>query len=326
MNKKLRTSLVGFSALALVLAGTLYAPSQAAKKLPSNIKHTIQLDASSKSKLNATQVASFRKKIVNASHLTKVDCVILHAESMSSGNLAKVTRAAQTACQSARKANPNLKLEDISFRGSSRIKGTKFNLELKVYAARTVSFKKALGINTPLPKKSKILKFNAKYELPDGPSTFVAGGSFVGWNTQADGRGVDYQAGQTIRVKHAIQLHPKYVGHTINFNIVSLDTNFGSNYQLLYYAPGDNNYQRPVFSTSQPAFVTSDVNVMILYVPGAVFNTSGFTLTDGMSVTLTGANGGSCPDISSVDTQCTEFTITYLFSGTVTFDYQNSIQ
>lgn len=326
MNSKLRSSLVGLSALALVLTGTLHAPSQAAKKLPENMYHTIQLDGSSNSKLNATQITSFRKKLVRASHLSRVDCTIRHAESISSGNLAKVTRAAQTACQSARKVNSNLKFAGISFFESSRLKGTKFQLELFIFAPRVVTFRNTYGINVALPSNSKILKFNAAYRIPAAPSTIVSDGDFVSWNTQEDGRGKDYQPGQNIRVKHSLELFPKYVGYTINFNIESLNMEVGSNYQLLYHSVGNvpqigDVYERPVFSNSQPAFATKARSLITIYVPGFLQNVSAFTVTQGLSVEYAG--GGTCPDISAVADACSAFTITYTTSGTVTFDYNS---
>jgi hypothetical protein len=322
MKSKLRSSLIGLSALALVLTGTLHAPSQAAKKLPQDISQKFQLNATSNSPLSTAQLGSLRTKLNNSSHLTQISCFVRHARNISSANLAKVTKSANTACLNARKQTKNLRFNGFEFYEDRSLAGTKYTLEVFVDDPRMVTFKKASGITTALPKKSNLLKFNEKFKLPAGPTTVVPGGSFVGWNTESDGSGVDYVAGQSIKVKYAIDLYPKYVGYIINFNIVSLDSNYGSNYQLLYYAPGVENYKRPVFSDSQPANVTTESNTMKIYVPGAVFNTDAFTVTNGLSVALTG--GGSCPDISAVDTQCTEFTITYTTNGTVTFDYEGS--
>jgi hypothetical protein len=322
MNSKLRSSLIGLSALALVLTGTLYAPSQAAKKLPSNVSHTIQLDGSSNSKLNATQIASFRKKLVNASHLTKIDCVIRHAASISSGNLAKVTRAGQTACQSARKANPNLQIWDISFSESSRLKGTKFNLALSVYAPRTVSFQNTNEREVELPSNSRVLSFNGSYLIPDAPSTDVAHVEFLHWNSQPDGSGTIYLPGETTRIKHALTLYPYYEGHTINFNLVSLNTSVGSNYQLLYWSTS-NSYLIPVLSASTSFQASTDENEMIVNLPGIMTNTTGFLAMPGINVSWIGA--GTCPMIGAVADACTTFKITYTTSGTVTFNFEGYV-
>jgi hypothetical protein len=323
MKSKLRSSLIGLSALALVLTGTLHAPSQAAKKLPDNVYHEFKLNTSSNARLTTTQLAAFRKKLNSYSHLTGITCTVRHARNISSANLQKVTTSATAACSTARKQTKNLKFDDLNVYDDRRVTGTNYTLEVTIHSPRTVSFSYAAGVDTSLPKESKILKLNEKFKLPAGPATVVPGGSFVGWNTDADGRGTDYQAGQTIKVKHAIQLHPKYVGYTINFNIVSLDSNYGSHYRLLYYAPGDDNYKRPLFSDSQPAYVSTANNKVTIYLPGAIFDTAGFTVTNGLSVALTG--GGSCPDILAVDNQCTVFEVTYTTNGTVTFDYEGSL-
>jgi hypothetical protein len=321
MNSKLRSSLIGLSALALVLTGTLYAPSQAAKKLPKDIYQQFMLNAASNSPLTAAQLGTLRSKLTNSSHLTEISCSVRHARNISAADVERVTRSATAACSAARKQTKNLRLDRFTLNPDKRLTGTNYTLEIVVDIPRTVSFAFADGINTSLPKESKILKFNEAYKLPSGPSTVVSGGSFVGWNTKDDGRGVDYQAGQTIRVKYATKLYPKYVGDTINFNILSLDTSVGSNYQLLYYSPGDENYQRPVFSESQPAFVTTERNTITMYVPGFLVDTSAITVTNGLSVAFAG--GGTCPDISAVDNQCSSFTITYTTSGTVTFDFDS---
>lgn len=317
MNSKLRSNLIGLSALALVLTGVLYAPTQAAKKLPSSVKHTIQLDGSSNSKLNATQIAAFRKTLTNTSHLSKVDCTIRHAANISSGNLAKVTRAGQTACTSARRANTNLKLEDIKFSQSSRLKGTKFNLELRVYAPRTVSYQNTNERQVELPSSSRVLSFNGLYLIPAAPATSVEHLEFVGWNTQPDGNGISYLPGQNIRVKHATTFYPHYAGHVLTFNLLSLKTSVGSNYQLLYFQT-DGSYVIPVWTTSATAVLSTDENELRVNLPGMMANTSGFTVSEGMSVTLFGA--GTCPMIGAVADACSTFTITYTTSGTVTFD------
>jgi hypothetical protein len=323
MNSKLRSSLVALSALALVLTGTLHVPSQAAKKLPQNVYHEFKMNTSSNARLTATQLNAYKSKLTNYSHLTGITCTIRHARNISSANLEIVTRAAASACSTARKQTKNLKFDELNVYDDRRITGTNYTLEVTIHSPRTVSFSYAAGVDTTLPKESKILKLNEKFKLPAGPATAVTGGSFVGWNTDADGRGTDYQAGQSIKVKHAIKLHPKYVGYTINFNIVSLDTAIGSNYQLRYYAPGTDNYKRPLFSDSQPAYVSTTRNKVTINVPGTVYDTSAFTVTNGLSVALTGS--GSCPDILAVDNECTVFEITYTTNGTVTFDYEGSL-
>jgi hypothetical protein len=156
----------------------------------------------------------------------------------------------------------------------------------------------------------------------------VTDGDFVGWNTQSDGRGKDYQPGQNIKVKHALELFPKYIGYTINFNIESLNTEVGSNYQLLYHSVGNVSdigdiLQRPIFSNSQPAFVTRARNLITIYVPGSLYNISAFTVTQGLSVAQAGS--GTCPEISAVANECSVFNITYTTNGTVTFDFDSYV-
>jgi hypothetical protein len=135
-----------------------------------------------------------------------------------------------------------------------------------------------------------------------------------------DGTGIDYQPGQRIKVKHQLDLYPKYVGHTLNFNIVSLDTASGSNYQILYHNVMEFDLQ-PVFSKSVQIFVPTDESMLVMYVPGISANTSAFSVTQGLSVNLAGT--GFCGAISSVEMECSIFEITFSNSGTITYDHNN---
>jgi hypothetical protein len=320
MNKKLRSSLVGLSALALVLAGTLYAPSQAAKKLPVRIAHQLKIDAAKQSGLSAAQRGTLSKKLKNTSHLTGFYCFVNHAEGISSDDLAKVTRSATAACTAARKLTKNLRFEGLFISDNRRFRGTNYELYIQVDSPRKVSFANVVGIDTTLPKSSKSLKFNAKYRIPAGPTTAVPGGTFVGWNTQADGLGISYQPGQKIKVKYPIQLHPMYVGFTMLLNIVSLDSESGSSYKVSYDLPTTRTeglFTTRTSSSSQTISVSSlSGKVIVLNVPG-IADRSSLTLSAGLSIQEVWY--GVSPDIT--DGESTLFYISYDRSGTITFNH-----
>jgi hypothetical protein len=319
MNKNLRTSLVSLSALALVLAGSLQAPTQAAKRLPVSLSQSVELSATSNSKLKPTQIAAFKKKIAKASHLTLFQCAVKHAEDISEANLAKVTKAARAACQSARAVTKNLKNVGYEYYEDSKYTGTKFKLEIYVFGPRIVYFNQ-VPLNISLPANSKILEFNGSYRLPPAPTGVVTAASFMSWNTRMDGTGIDYQPGQRIKVKHQLDLYPKYVGYTLNFNIVSLDTASGSNYQILYHNVMDFDLM-PIFTKSVQLFVPTDENMLVMYAPGIAANTSAFSVTDGLSVNLAGT--GFCTSITTEVMECSIFEITFSNSGTITYDHNN---
>jgi hypothetical protein len=321
MNKKFRSSLIGLSALALVFTGVLNAPSQAAKRLPMSLSQSVELSATSNAKLKPAQIARFKKKLAKASHLTLFQCEIKHAEDISEANLAKVTKAARTACQSARAVTKNLKNFGYDYTEDPKYTGTKFKLEIYVYGPRIVYFNQA-GLNISLPADSKILKFNGSYQIPQAPTGEVTAASFVSWNTRMDGTGTDYQPGQRIKVKHQVGLYPKYVGYTLNFNIVGLDKSYGSNYQILYHNVMDFDLQ-PVFSKSVQLFVPTDENMLVMYAPGTAANSSPFSVTEGLSVNFAGT--GFCGSIASVEMRCSIYEISFTQSGTVTYNFNNYI-
>jgi hypothetical protein len=320
MNKKLRSSLIGFSALALVFTGVLHAPSQAVKKLPVRIDQQLKIDAAKQSGLSAAQRGTLSKKLKNSSHLTRFFCFVDNAEGLSSGDLTKVTNSATAACSAARKLTKNLRFEGIFFRDSNRQRGTNYVLDILVNSPRKVTFANVYGIVTTLPKNSKSLKFNAKYKIPAGPTTAVPGGTFVGWNTQADGLGVSYQPGQKLKVKFPVQLHPMYVGYTMLLNIVSLDAEFGSSYRLSFDLPTTdvNGLWATRTSSSSQTFSVSNLSgkVIILTVPG-IADRSSLTLSAGLSIQEVWY--GPNPDISNGET--TSFYISYDRNGTITFDH-----
>jgi hypothetical protein len=324
MNKKLRSSLISFSALALVFTGVLHSPSQAVKKLPVRIDQQLKIDAAKQSGLSTAQRGTLAKKLNNSSHLTRFYCFVDNAEGLSSGDLTKVTNSATAACSATRKLTKNLRFEGIFFRDNNRQRGTNYILEILVDSPGKVTFANVSGIVTSLPKDSKSLKFNAKYKIPAGPTTAVPGGTFVGWNTQADGLGISYQPGQKLKVKYPVQLHPMYVGYTMLLNIVSLDAEFGSSFKVSFDLPttvSGGLSTTNTFSSSQTISVSNlPGKVIILNAPG-IADRSSLTLSAGLSIQDVWY--GPSPDISNGES--TFFYISYDRNGTITFDHVDQL-
>lgn len=304
----------------MVLTGVLYAPSQAAKKLPSTITQQLKIDAAKQSGLSAAQRGTLSKKLKNSSHLTSFACVVDYAKGLSSSDSTKVTNSATAACSAARKLTKNLRFEGIFFSDNNRQRGTNYELDIYVNVPRKVSFANVSGIVTTLPKDSKTLKFNAKYKIPAGPTTAVPGGTFAGWNTQADGLGISYQPGQKLKVKFPVQLHPMYVGFTLLLNVVSLDAEFGSSYRVFFDVPTTevDGFPTSLTSSSSQTISVSNLSgkVITLIVPG-IADRSSLTLSAGLSIQEVWY--GPDPNISNGET--TLFYISYDRSGTITFDH-----
>ncbi|QUH28803.1 Ig-like domain-containing protein [Vallitalea guaymasensis] len=100
---------------------------------------------------------------------------------------------------------------------------------ITVLDVNTISFNTNGGTGTA-PQSISVIDGESSTTLPDGTTiTAPSGMIFSGWNTQEDGKGIDYSAGDIINtVTDDISLYAKWVSDTVPPSIISLSPTTGA--------------------------------------------------------------------------------------------------
>ncbi len=318
MKKPKLFAVIAVAAITISISGTVSSTTVAAEPAPRSVWQKVDFELGKSMKLTAAQKKAIQKKAPKSALYTRFMCDVIWSESLTAAEIKKAKSTGNAVCKFAKGTTKNLALEESIYEADEDLSGKKFRIWIGFTEPRQVSFLSLGAYTGALPSDSKFLKYNSSFTLPNPQDLDPSGGEFAGWSTEQYGEGRFFAAGSKVKVKKPLSLYPVWVGHSIQVNILNIDTTVGNQIGLGFTSPGDMYRSTETNKDTAVNVTRASGKSLMLKVPGYADETS-FSVSNGMAMTDIG--WGTCPYLGFVADKCTVATFSYTGDGSITFNH-----